>query len=69
VGALQGRPLSELLRIAGLRVSYGAHVALSELDLSVTRGELFVLLGGSGSGKSTLLRAVAGFVRPEAGRI
>ena len=39
------------------------------LDLTVRRGELFVLLGGSGSGKTTLLRAVAGFVRPASGSI
>ncbi len=30
---------------------------------------MFVLLGGSGSGKTTLLRCIAGFVRPDAGRI
>jgi spermidine/putrescine ABC transporter ATP-binding subunit len=58
-----------LLKIAGLTVRFGATVALDELDLSVERGELFVLLGGSGSGKTTLLRAIGGFVRPEAGRI
>ena len=43
--------------------------ALDGLDLTVRRGELFVLLGGSGSGKTTLLRAVGGFVRPAAGSI
>jgi ABC-type Fe3+/spermidine/putrescine transport system ATPase subunit len=43
--------------------------ALDALDLTVRRGELFVLLGGSGSGKTTLLRAIGGFVRPEAGAI
>jgi len=42
---------------------------LDGLDLTVRRGELFVLLGGSGSGKTTLLRAVAGFVRPASGSI
>ena len=41
----------------------------TSLDLTVRRNELFVLLGGSGSGKTTLLRAIAGFVRPESGRI
>ena len=44
-------------------------VALDALDLSVDRGELFVLLGASGSGKTTLLRAISGFVRADAGRI
>jgi putrescine transport system ATP-binding protein len=69
VGALQGRALTPLLVITGLTVRYGATVALDGLDLSVARGELFVLLGGSGSGKTTLLRAIGGFVRPEMGRI
>ncbi len=58
-----------MLTISGLRVRYGSLVAIDDLDLTVPPGELFVLLGGSGSGKSTLLRTIAGFVRPESGRI
>jgi ABC-type Fe3+/spermidine/putrescine transport system ATPase subunit len=58
-----------LLSISGLTVRFGAVSAIEALDLSVERGELFVLLGRSGSGKTTLLRAIGGFVRPEAGRI
>lgn len=58
-----------LLRVSGLTVRYGGTEALANLDLSIRRGELFVLLGGSGSGKSTLLRAIAGFVPPASGRI
>jgi putrescine transport system ATP-binding protein len=69
VGAIQGRTVSELLTISGLRVCYGNLVAIDDLDLLVPPGELFVLLGGSGSGKSTLLRTIAGFVPPEAGHI
>ncbi len=69
MGALQGRTLTALLEITGLTVRYGATAALDGLDLTIDRGELFVLLGGSGSGKTTLLRAVAGFVEPTAGRL
>ncbi|MBS0561288.1 MAG: ABC transporter ATP-binding protein [Proteobacteria bacterium] len=71
MGTLQGRALTALLRVEGLTVRYGAGTgaAVSGLDLTVAAGELFVLLGASGSGKTTLLRAVAGFVRPDAGRI
>jgi putrescine transport system ATP-binding protein len=58
-----------LLRVRGLTVRYGATTALEGLDLEVCAGEMFVLLGGSGSGKTTLLRAIAGFVRPDAGSI
>jgi ABC-type Fe3+/spermidine/putrescine transport system ATPase subunit len=60
--------LSDLL-IEALTVRYGAAPALDRLDLSVGRGEIFVLLGGSGSGKTTLLRTLGGFLRPEAGRV
>nr|WP_242535125.1 ABC transporter ATP-binding protein [Roseococcus suduntuyensis] len=48
---------------------FGAAVALDALSLEVGAGEFVALLGGSGSGKSTLLRLVAGFDRPDAGRI
>ena len=58
-----------LLTVSGLTVRYAAAVALDQLDLTVRRDELFVLLGASGSGKTTLLRALGGFVRPDAGRI
>ncbi len=39
------------------------------MDLVVEEGEFFTLLGPSGSGKTTLLRLIAGFERPDAGRI
>ena len=39
------------------------------MDLVVDQGEFFTLLGPSGSGKTTLLRMIAGFKRPDAGRI
>jgi spermidine/putrescine ABC transporter ATP-binding subunit len=69
VGPFQGRPLTSLLNIGGLTVRFGTTLALDRLDLSVSAGELFVLLGASGSGKTTLLRAIGGFVSPDAGRI
>ena len=58
-----------MLTVSDLTVRYGENLALDRLTLTVGRDELFVLLGGSGSGKTTLLRAIAGFVRPETGRI
>ena len=61
--------MTDLLTVSGLTVRYGTTLALDRLTLTVATDELFVLLGGSGSGKTTLLRAVAGFVRPAAGRI
>jgi ABC-type Fe3+/spermidine/putrescine transport system ATPase subunit len=58
------------LEIAGLAKRYGGdHPALDGVSLQVAGGEFFTLLGPSGCGKTTLLRCVAGFVRPDAGRI
>jgi putrescine transport system ATP-binding protein len=61
--------LSELLRVEGLRKSFGATAALDGVSLAIAEGECFALLGGSGCGKSTLLRCLAGLEAPEAGRI
>jgi len=52
-----------------VRKSYGHVVAVAGVDLTVEEGEFFTLLGPSGSGKTTLLRLIAGFERPDAGRI
>src|SRR5205814_954097 len=57
------------LRLQGVRKSYGQVVAVAGVDLTVDEGEFFTLLGPSGSGKTTLLRLIAGFERPDAGRI
>jgi putrescine transport system ATP-binding protein len=57
------------VRIIGVTKRYGATVAVDDVSLDIYRGELFCLLGGSGSGKTTLLRMLAGFERPDEGRI
>ncbi|MFE9482799.1 ABC transporter ATP-binding protein [Streptomyces spororaveus] len=57
------------IRFDGVSVAYGGNTVLDRLDLTVEPGEVMALLGPSGSGKTTALRAVAGFVRPVAGRV
>ena len=44
-------------------------LAVDEVNLSISKGEIFALLGSSGCGKSTLLRMLAGFETPTSGRI
>ncbi|HEX6952128.1 MAG TPA: ABC transporter ATP-binding protein [Gaiellaceae bacterium] len=48
---------------------YGDVVAVAGVDLDIAAGEFFTLLGPSGSGKTTTLRVIAGFERPDAGRV
>src|SRR5438445_11047423 len=57
------------LKLQGVRKNYGQVVAVAGVDLVVDEGEFFTLLGPSGSGKTTLLRLIAGFERPDGGRI
>lgn len=58
-----------VLEIDRLSVRYGALQALSDVSLQVRQGEIVSLIGANGAGKSTLLKAVAGLLRPQAGRI
>jgi putative spermidine/putrescine transport system ATP-binding protein len=48
---------------------FGAQNAVADMSLSMSPGELVVLLGPSGCGKSTTLRMIAGFLQPSAGDI
>jgi len=57
------------VRLDSVRKSYGEVVAVGGVDLEIRRGEFFTMLGPSGSGKTTTLRLIAGFERPDEGRI
>jgi ABC-type multidrug transport system ATPase subunit len=58
-----------VIRVEGLRKSFGDVRAVDGVDLHVERGELLVLLGQNGAGKSTTLRCLGGILRPDAGQI
>ena len=58
-----------MIRFEAFGKRYGAHTAVEGLTLAVETGEVVALLGPNGSGKTTSLKAVAGLVRPTAGRV
>jgi NitT/TauT family transport system ATP-binding protein len=57
------------ISIQGVDRRFGTFVALRQVSLDIYKGEVHVLLGPSGCGKTTLLRMIAGFEKPDAGRI
>src|SRR5258708_37608429 len=56
--------------VSGLRKTYaGGLTALTDIDLTIQRGEIFALLGPNGAGKTTLINIICGIVTPSAGTV
>ena len=56
------------VKLTHLQKQFGDTLALDDVTLDVTRGEVFGYLGPNGAGKTTTLRLLMGFLRPSAGR-
>lgn len=57
------------IRTEGLTKSFGPVRAVGEVNLTISRGEIFGLVGPDGAGKTTIMRMLAGVLRPDAGNI
>ena len=62
-------PLTPVLEVRDLRVSYGAIEALKGVSLTLGPGEIVTLIGANGAGKSTTLRAIMGLVPARSGEV
>jgi phospholipid/cholesterol/gamma-HCH transport system ATP-binding protein len=62
-------PADPIITVEHLTAGYEDNVLMHDINFSVHRGEVFVILGGSGSGKSTLLKHMIGLYQPIAGSI
>jgi phospholipid/cholesterol/gamma-HCH transport system ATP-binding protein len=58
-----------IIKVRGLRNSFGEQIIHEDLDIDVRRGEILGVVGGSGTGKSVLMRSIIGLQRPEAGEV
>lgn len=58
-----------LLKVSGLKVSYGGIKAVKGIDLEVCEGELVSLIGSNGAGKTTTMKAITGMIPFEGGDI
>ncbi|MBF7095564.1 phosphate ABC transporter ATP-binding protein [Alkalibacter sp. M17DMB] len=61
--------MNEILKIKGLKKSYGKRTVLSVKELSIEKGSVMAIIGPSGAGKSTLLRIINRLETPSAGEI
>ena len=71
-GGLPSLPMSSAsrrLRAEQLTVTYGDHVAVNQVDLSLADGDITCVVGPNGCGKSTLLRALGRLLRPAHGQV
>src|SRR5208283_2487811 len=55
--------------VKNLDMGYGSFILMRNLNFTVNRGDIFIIMGGSGCGKSTLLKLLIGLKRPLRGRV
>jgi phospholipid/cholesterol/gamma-HCH transport system ATP-binding protein len=55
--------------VRSMNLAYGSFVLIRDLDFTIRRGDIFVIMGGSGSGKSTLMRQMIGLKQPARGEV
>ncbi|KRD72604.1 ABC transporter ATP-binding protein [Ensifer sp. Root278] len=62
----QAKPM---VSIDSVTMSFGAYVAVQDVNLSVSDGEFLAIVGPTGCGKSTILNAIAGLLKPASGTV
>jgi ABC-2 type transport system ATP-binding protein len=61
--------MTPVIKVSGIRKTYGATVAVSDVSFEVNEGEIFGLIGPNGAGKTTTMECVEGVRRPDRGTI
>ena len=58
-----------VIQIKNLDLGYNDYLVMRNLNFSVNKGEIFIVMGSSGCGKSTLLKVLIGLKEPQAGEV
>lgn len=61
--------MEELLRVESIGMNFGGLHALTNVSLSVKKGQIYALIGPNGAGKTTLFNIISGFLVPTEGKI
>lgn len=67
--APDGGGYTNIVRLEGVQMAFGAVKALRDIDLAIGRNEIVGLIGDNGAGKSTLIKVMTGVLKPTAGTI
>jgi phospholipid/cholesterol/gamma-HCH transport system ATP-binding protein len=62
-------PANAHITVRNLDMAYGSFVIQHDLNFSIRRGDIFIIMGGSGCGKSTLLKHLVGLMAPARGEV
>jgi phospholipid/cholesterol/gamma-HCH transport system ATP-binding protein len=62
-------PGEPIIQVNHLDMGYGSFILMRDLNFTVNRGDIFIIMGGSGCGKSTLLKILIGLKEPLRGRV
>ena len=57
------------INVRDLTMDYGSFVLMRDLNFTVNRGDIFIIMGGSGCGKSTLMKIMVGLKSPAKGEV
>ncbi len=55
--------------VKGVDMGYGSFILMRDLNFIVSKGDIFIIMGGSGCGKSTLLKLLVGLKKPSRGQV
>jgi len=61
--------LHPVIEVRNLDLSYNDYIVLHNLNFSISKGDIFIVMGGSGCGKSTILKALIGLLAPVKGKV